>query len=241
MISAALRAARGHRPGSHPHAPYAGGMQVAAEDSSAESARDRLVDAAEKLVALKGERAAASRAIIAEAGQRHNSAITYHFGSRRALSDAVWDRRSAAVDRYRAPMLNALSTPSLEDLVEVYVRPLASYLDERTPSYWARFNEESLHRYPLQLPAQLRTNLREAAPGTGLLTLLDVFEQMQKLACDGVEPAAGLRVSQAVRTVITTFAAWERERDRGTTDLTASELGRFLVPGIVGMLQAPPH
>jgi AcrR family transcriptional regulator len=211
---------------------------VAKDDADPTGARTRLLDAAEKLVALRGEGAAASRAIIFEAGQRHNSAISYHFGTRRELFDAVWERRGSEVDRYRAPLLAHLGSPTLEGLVTAYVVPLARYLDERTPSYWARFNEESLRRYPLALPARLRTNLDEAPAGTGLLTLLDVFERMQKLTCDGVEPAAALRVTQAVRMVITTFAAWERERDGGTTTMTAGELGAHLVPGVVGLLEA---
>ena len=80
------------------------------------------MDAAEKLVALKGEAGAANRAIISEAGQRHNSAITYHFGTRRALLDAVWQVRSAAVDRYRRPMVEELAAPGLEELVRAYVQ-----------------------------------------------------------------------------------------------------------------------
>ncbi len=203
------------------------------------SGRDRLVDAAEKLVALKGEAGAANRAIIAEAGQRHNSAITYHFGTRRALLEAVRQARSAAVDRYRRPMLEELATPTLEELVRVYVEPIAHYLDDTTPSYWARFNEHSLRRYPLQLPARLRENLATAPSGTGLLTLLDVLEGLQKLTCDGVEPDAGLRVTQAVRTVVSTFAAWERERDAGTATMSAHDLGAKLVPGVLGLLSAP--
>ena len=207
--------------------------------SSDLSGRDRLVDAAEKLVALKGEAGAANRAIIAEAGQRHNSAITYHFGTRRALLEAVWQVRSAAVDRYRRPMLEELASPGLEELVRAYVEPIAHYLDDTTPSYWARFNEHSLRRYPLQLPARLRENLATAPSGTGLLTLLDVLEGLQKLTCDGVEPDAGLRVTQAVRTVVSTFAAWERERDAGTVTMSARDLGAQLVPGLLGLLSAP--
>jgi AcrR family transcriptional regulator len=214
-------------------------MQTVAADVDRESVRFRLLEAAEKLVALRGDGGATNRAIILEAGQRHNSAITYHFGTRRALFDAVWEYRSAAVQRYRAPMLQDLAAPTLDDLVRVYVEPLARHLDETTPSYWARFNEQSLHRYPLQLPTQLRTDLARAQGGLGLVTLLDVFERMQKLACDGVEPDAGLRVTQAVRAVVTTFAAWERERDARTAPMSASALGARVVPGIIGLLAAP--
>ncbi len=45
-------------------------------------------------MALRGEHGASSRAIITEADQRHNSAITYRYGNRRALFDTVWDRTS---------------------------------------------------------------------------------------------------------------------------------------------------
>jgi AcrR family transcriptional regulator len=214
-------------------------MQPAVDEIGRENVQLRLLAATEKLVALRGEGGATNRAIILEAGQRHNSAITYHFGTRRALLDAVWRYRSAAVHRYRTPMLQRLSSPTLDDLVRVFVEPLARHLDETTPSYWARFSEQSLYRYPLQLPAQLRTDLTGAEGGLGLLTLLDVFERMQKLTCDGVEPDAGLRVSQAVRAVVTTFAAWERERDAGTEPMSASALGARVVPGIVGLLAAP--
>ena len=214
-------------------------MQTDGGDRERDGARHRLLDAAEKLVALKGEAGAANRAIILEAGQRHNSAITYHFGTRRALFDAVWESRSAAVDRYRRPLLDGRDADGLEELVAAYVVPLAQYLDDHAPSYWARFNEKTLHRYPLQLPAALRTSLSAAPDGTGLLTLLEVFERLQKLTCDGVEPDASLRVTQAIRTVVTTFAAWERERDAGTTTMSAQELGAHLVPGVLGLLGAP--
>jgi AcrR family transcriptional regulator len=214
-------------------------MQAAGEDIDREGVRFRLLSAAEKLVALRGDGGATNRAIILEAGQRHNSAITYHFGTRRALFDAVWQYRSAAVQRHRTPMLQDLSAPTLDDLVRVFVEPLARHLDETDPSYWARFNEQSLHRYPLQLPAQLRTDLADVEEAPGLLTLLDVFERMQKLTCDGVDPDAGLRVTQAVRAVVTTFAAWERERDGRRQPMTASALAARVIPGIIGLLAAP--
>lgn len=75
--------------------------------------------------------------------------------------------------------------------------------------------------------------------GTGLLTRLDVFEHLQRLTCDGVEPAAGLLVIPVVRMVVTTFAAWEGEQERGAVDLTATLLGEQLIPGAVGLSAAP--
>src|SRR6478735_771485 len=81
--------------------------------------QDRLIDAAERLVALHTDEGTSSRAIIAAAGQRHNSAITYHFGDRRGLLDAVWERRSAVVNRRRLELIATWSDrePELRQLV----------------------------------------------------------------------------------------------------------------------------
>ena len=51
-------------------------MQTVGEEIDREGVRFRLLSAAEKLVALRGDGGATNRAIILEAGQRHNSAIT---------------------------------------------------------------------------------------------------------------------------------------------------------------------
>src|SRR4051794_38649639 len=99
------------------------------------SVRERLMVAAEKLVALYGNAGASARAITIEAGQRHNSAIAYHFGSRRQLMESVWTRGSGVVNAERRRIMAGWTDePTLEDLVEVYVRPFTACLDRRRPS-----------------------------------------------------------------------------------------------------------
>lgn len=197
------------------------------------------MDAAERLVALLGEEGASSRAITLGAGQRHNSAIAYHFTSRRGLFDAVWTRGSGAVNVWRHELLAEYGAePTLEQLVHVYIAPLAAHVEGRSPSYWARFNEESLRRYPFLVAPHLRVTV-EAKGGEGvLLTLADLFERMTRLTCGG-EALGAVRVSSVVRMVVSSLAAWERDHDRRAEVVTATRLGRELEVGALAVLEAP--
>lgn len=197
------------------------------------------MDAGERLVALLGEEGASSRAITLGAGQRHNSAISYHFGSRRALFDAVWTRGSGAVNVWRHELLREYGPqPTLEQLVHVYIAPIAAYVAGRSPSYWARFNEESLRRYPFVVAPYLRATLEDKGAESPLLTLADVLERMAALTCDG-SPVGAVRVSSVVRMVVGSLAAWERDHDRRAEVLTATDLGRELEVGALAFLRAP--
>ena len=199
---------------------------------------NRLMDAAERLVALHGDAGASSRAITLAAGQRHNSAIAYHFGSRVKLLEAVWDRGSREVNDWRREMLATRHDGPfrIPDLVEIYLIPFARHLDASTPSYWARFNEEALHGYPLDILPMLRNLLGRHGPDIPMFTLLGVLETLADLTLDGHQPAANLRVSGVVRFVISTLAAWERDAETGTADSSAVELGHDLVPVVIAML-----
>ncbi len=196
------------------------------------------MDSAEKLVAERGSEAASSRAIILGAGQRHNSAITYHFGSRQRLFDAVWFRGSSVVNQQRREMIAQLEPIewTLELLVDLYITPFANYLDARHPSYWARLNEDALRGYPLLVVPHLQKKL-DAYPGEQPLdTLHGIFQRMQWLIGEAGDPDPTLRVSIAVRAAIATFAAWERESQSQETQRTATGLDRDLRASTLAIL-----
>lgn len=199
----------------------------------------RLMDAAERLVALHGDAGASSRAITLAAGQRHNSAIAYHFGSRASLLEAVWDRGSREVNDWRRDLLTERPDGpfGIPELVRIYLVPFARHLDAGAPSYWARFNEEALRGYPLDILPMLRNLLGRHGPDIPMFTLLGVLEALADLTLGGRQPAANLRVSGVVRFVISTFAAWERDAETGTAGSSAVELGHDLVPVVVAMLE----
>lgn len=99
-----------------------------------DTTRDRLLDAAERLVAERGIGATSARAVCAEAGA-NVAAVHYHYGSKDALVDAVLERRMGELTARRIAMLEPLeplTRPPTRAVVDALVRPLADFArDER--------------------------------------------------------------------------------------------------------------
>lgn len=206
------------------------------------STSERLVDAAERLVAQHGL-AVSDRAILRAAGQRNNSAIAYHFGTRQGLLDAVWHRRTAVTNAWRADLLARLRAEDRIDdvraLVEAYAAPLTSLMAQLSPSYWARFNERVLQERPLVFAPYVQEELDHFDGTTPLQTTLELIALLQKVSRGGVEPGAERRVALAVRYLIGSLAAWER--DVGTATASAESLpglAEELVTTMTALLRA---
>ncbi len=92
------------------------------------STPDHLLDVAERLLADHGLDGVSLRRINQEAGL-NPAAIHYHFGSKRALIEAVVLRRMQGLMERRAVLLERLSRsgepPGVRPLVEVMILPLA--------------------------------------------------------------------------------------------------------------------
>ncbi len=87
--------------------------------------RERLLSAAEQLLAERGSAATSVRDVLAAAGVANASAVGYYFGSKEALVSAVERRAVERVNAGRVAGLAALgSAPALEDLVRAWVVPL---------------------------------------------------------------------------------------------------------------------
>jgi len=188
-----------------------------------------LLDAAEKLVALKGIHGTSARELTKAAGQRNNSAITYHFGSWHGLLDAVWTRHAPRINIERATLVEVAerdAPPTLERLVYAYVHPIATEVARGNPSYWARFNEQWLAAAPLELltvpgPDDAGADYYPSDESLDVLTAL-----LTRIAesLDLPDSAARRRVGLMVRFVIGSFATWERAEDSGAApDLTTFE------------------
>lgn len=92
-----------------------------AQDRSraAESTREQLLDAAEKLFLERGLDEVSLRAIVREAGQRNQSALQYHFGGREELITAILNRRMQQVEARRRGLVDAaLASGAALDLRE---------------------------------------------------------------------------------------------------------------------------
>ncbi|CAM3532099.1 helix-turn-helix domain-containing protein [Nocardioides dubius] len=197
----------------------------------ARSTRTDLLDTAERLIAEQGLAGVSVREVIRAAGQRNNGAVNYYFGSWHALLIELWSRRTTGDALGRELYAAAADAPDrLAALVEAYVRPFVSEVAERSPSYWARFNEQWLAGIRSDFVASPQPLVADdpaypTIPGLdGLKQLLtDIANELDHLPV-GDRPA---RAALAARFVVSALASWERDRVAGVwrdLDAFATEL-----------------
>lgn len=190
--------------------------------------REELLDAAERLIAERGLAGVAVREVIRAAGQRNNGAVNYYFGSWHGLLIELWSRRGTGDALGRE--LHAAAEDAddrLAALVSAYVLPFAREVAARSPSFWARFNEQWL--------AGIRSNFvaspRPLVPDDPRYPTIPGLDGLQRLLADmaaelGHLPAEDrpARVALAARFVVSALASWERDGVAGAwRDLDAFE------------------
>jgi len=100
--------------------------------------RERLLDAAQKLFVERGIDATSLRSITTEAGANLAS-VNYHFGSKDALTQAVFARHLKPLNQERIQLLNALEQKSgqtplpLEAILEAFFKPAFEMMKNRKP------------------------------------------------------------------------------------------------------------
>ncbi len=109
------------------------------------SARDALIDAAERLIGELGH-GVSLRDVAQAAGQRNNSAVHYHFGDRDGLVQAVLRARLGPQEVRRTQMLAELDAAGRGDdvpsLVSVLVVPMLEVPRDQGTTHYARFLEQ---------------------------------------------------------------------------------------------------
>lgn len=102
--------------------------------SAGQETRIRLVEAAERLFARRGYEAVTLAEIRSAAGQHNSSVISYYFGSKEKLLEAVLEHRLPAISGQREAMLRERSSRrgrlSVRDALWCLVQPLADSLRE---------------------------------------------------------------------------------------------------------------
>ena len=102
--------------------------------------KEKILDAAETLLAEHGFAGASMRAITTDA-DGNLASVNYHFGSKESLIQAVFARRLGPLNRERIEFLDALENsgrcapPELEAIVDAFVRP-ALLLRRRSEEQW---------------------------------------------------------------------------------------------------------
>ncbi|WP_219893475.1 TetR/AcrR family transcriptional regulator [Aquisediminimonas profunda] len=110
-----------------------------------------LILAAEIAFARDGIEGASLREIAARSGQRNHHAVQYHFGTREALVQAVFDYRMDQMEAARAAMLRAARETGRIDttraIVEAIFLPQIALIDEFGDHSYAAFLNQYLLRY----------------------------------------------------------------------------------------------
>jgi AcrR family transcriptional regulator len=100
--------------------------------SPSDDTRDRLLDAAQELFARTGSWTTPLARVVRAAGQRNESAVQYHFGSREELIYALIERDRAREMQERQARLDAISDDAdLRTAVTALVLPSCAGLTEQ--------------------------------------------------------------------------------------------------------------
>lgn len=132
--------------------------------------RALLLREAERLFARRGLYQVTVREIVEAAGQRNVSALSYHFGSREGVIEAILVRHGDPTDVARGEMLDKIGRDaSTRDLVDALVVPYAAHLAKPEGRDYLRIVAQMSPRF---------ATWRDSAAGTGpcLIEILDILE-----------------------------------------------------------------
>lgn len=192
------------------------------------SARERIIVAAERLIAEHGVDVPL-RDIASAAGQRNNSAVQYHFGSRDGLIDAVAEYRIADLEQHRLLLLAESEAQDVRSLVSALVVPMLTVPYEHGATHYARFLEQ-VRTHPA-LAAD--TNLDRAGRAAVRLIIVRLDRALADL------PAGVRRRRLRVLPTVLFALLADRERARGDQPRADPDSASELVDLIVGLLTAP--
>jgi AcrR family transcriptional regulator len=188
----------------------------------ASDTRERLVAEARRLFAAEGVHRVKVADIVAAAGQRNPSALTYHFRSRDGVLQEILDRHNEPIDAERGRYLALLGPdPSTRELVGALLRPYSTQLDTLEGRQYLRIvaeiggglsaadldagsvpgvNLQSVFRVLLQRPADLAPELRrDRLLGAVILMTGSMAERARHID-------AGVRVTPDAENYLTNLA-----------------------------------
>lgn len=198
------------------------------------NARERIITTAERLIAERGADVSL-RDIATEAGQRNNSAVHYHFGSRDGLIKAIVERRQGPLEAHRMALLAEFErggrAEDVTSLVEILVRPMfdTPYADGST--HYARFLER-VRDHPA---------IAGVRPAVDQWPAVDIVTTRLQRALTDLPPATRIRRLSSMATVMFGLLA-DAERTAAARPSRVAKRDNAVdevVDMLVGMLIAP--
>jgi AcrR family transcriptional regulator len=196
--------------------------------------RQQLILAAERLFAERGIEGVSLREINLAAKQRNTSAAHYHFGSKDALIDAIFEYRRAEIGRRRDEILDALEQSGRLDarsLAEALVMPLAAEVQRGQES--GRYLEFLAHLF-LTSPSQVGEILRkhQAADARWIGVAQRALPSLPRRVL-------WTRLFLMGRHVVISLAVYQR-RGLVIADVTFEAYLSDMVDAVAGYISAPP-
>ena len=128
--------------------------------------RARLIAEAERLFAEQGIWRVRVQDIVAAAGQKNSSALSYHFGSRSGVLDAILREHGEPIDHDRGAVWAALDDDQTPALIEALIQPLTRRLGTTSGRCYLRIVAQLSAEFsrwdfdPTHVPANLNAILR---------------------------------------------------------------------------------
>jgi AcrR family transcriptional regulator len=197
--------------------------------------RQQLILAAERLFAERGIDGVSLREINLAAKQRNTSAAHYHFGSKDALIDAIFEFRRTEVGKRRDEMLDALEqggrAEDVRALAEALVMPLAAEVHRGPES--GRYLEFLAHLF-LTSPMQVGDILRkhQAAEARWIAMSSRALPNIPRRVL-------WTRLLLMGRHVVISLAVYQR-RGLGVAEVGFEAYLSDMVDAVAGYLSAPP-
>jgi AcrR family transcriptional regulator len=203
----------------------------------ADLTKARLMTAAEGLFAEYGIEAVSARQIALAAGQRNQSAIRYHFGSKDDLIVALHAQRIGEINERRAQMFEAPGVAGdMRALIGAIATPLAERVErDASGSAYVRFLAH------LFSDRQRRDLLIEHGESAALLRR--IYAALRGLPGAIPEPLFSERLRLMVGGIIHALADRERLRTKGGAGpfvLAQDAFLNNLIDASIGILTAPP-
>lgn len=232
------RLRRGPEPQGAPETEGGGTSPRSAPDTQRKpDTRDKLVAAAEQLFAERGASNVSLREINRAAGQKNVAALHYHFGSRRALMLAIFERRMTGINQRRLAMLDEITAAGREgdchSIVEAMILPLAEQLaDPARGGHYVRFLAQAVADPDLDIGDLIRGRFDHG---------FAAIRRLLRIVLSDLPPAI---VEQRIRLASTqmVYALADRERHMAKSGGDPDDLWLFidnLIDTTAGMLTAP--
>jgi AcrR family transcriptional regulator len=200
----------------------------------ANTTRELILTAAERLFAEHGVLAVSNRQVSEAAGQGNNTAVGYHFGTKADLVRAIARKHSAPIEEIRQRMLAEIGDSSdVRDWIGCLIRPVAQHLaDVGSPTWFARFGAQVMTDPSLR-PIMVDESLSSPS-------LVRIVEGLNRCLPDLPDEVRAERADMARQLLVHMIAERERALADGTPTprATWAEAADGIVDALVGMWQA---